>query len=114
MEGLQAYNCIMSMNLHFRDDKYNYFKYNGKTKTIAETRLKIRKDYDHLRRLERRYKDNLPDFILANILADNLGWAGDLVTPAAEAIYKNWKKRQESLKYTIKQDLLKFEHKGLL
>lgn len=106
MEGMTAYQCYMSLKLHFTTDDYDYFKYQGRTRQISESKLQARKDYFHFRKIERRYKDELQDFIVANFVSNpNMKWAGDLSTLEADRTFKEWKKRKESLKYFIKQEL---------
>jgi len=111
MEGMKAYQELISLRLHFTSD-YDYFKYLGKTKRISESKLETKKDVFHYRRIERKYKDELTNFIVSNIISNPNVWIGDLVKIDAEKKYKDWKKRQESLKYIIKQDLLKISETG--
>jgi len=111
MEGMKAYQELISLRLHFTSD-YDYFKYCGKTKSINESKLETRKDIFHYRRIERKYKNELTNFIVSNMISNPNVWIGDLVKIDAEKKYKDWKKRQESLKYIIKQDLLKICETG--
>lgn len=105
MEGMKAYMCYMALKLHFTSN-YDYFKYGGKTKAISESKFSTRKDYNHFRRIERRYGDQLENFLVANfILNSNAKWVGDLVTVEAEKKFLEWKKYSESLKYNIRNEL---------
>lgn len=112
-EGLRAYNTYMALKLHFTTESYDYFKFAGKVKSITENKLKIRKDYLILRTLERRYKDNLADFIVANMIDAKLGWSGDLTSVHAEKKYLEWQRRLQSLSYILKTELSGVEFKGL-
>lgn len=106
MEGMRAYQTYLALKLHFTSD-YDYFKYAGKTRTISESALQARKDYHQFRRIERRYKDNLIEFIVSNIIQNNAKWAGDLVTTQSEKNYVEWRKRNQSFAYIFRQDLEK-------
>lgn len=105
MEGLKAYNLFTALKLHFTTD-YDFFRYNGKTRAISESALTTHKAYHHFRRLERRYSKDLEGFIVSNMVYNEVKWPGDLVTPEAEKIYRDWKKVSESLKYNIRQELM--------
>lgn len=107
MEGMYAYNRYSALKLHFTSD-YDFFKYNGQIRQITESALQTRKDYDHLRRLERRYKNDsdLDEFIIANLVHNGeCKWPGDLVKPEAEKIYKKWKALKESFTYEFSKEL---------
>ena len=105
IEGSRAYNCFIAIRLHFSSD-YDFFKYSGKTKQISDEKLRIRKDYDHFRRLERKYED-LEHFIVANIIAKNSNWIGDLIHPRAEKNYIEWKYRIQNLPKIVSDNLKK-------
>lgn len=111
MEGKHAYQMYMALKLHFSGD-YNYFKYNGKTQQISDGKFEARKDHIHFARIERRYKDKLEEFFVANFVHNpNFKWAGDLVTVDAEKCYNNYKKVIESFSYNFRQDLKKINEK---
>lgn len=107
MEGYKTYQLYIALKLHFTSD-YDYHKYHGKTKAMSESKLSTRPDYHHFRRLERRYPNELEDFFVANMIENkNYTWIGDFVTPEAEKTYKRWKSKKESLKYNIRQELMR-------
>ena len=108
MEGQTAYQAFSALKLHFTS-KYDYFQYNGKTRAINLDKLALRKDYFHYRKIERRYKDELVNFIVANLVSGKASWIGDLITLEAEKIYRDWKKRQEAIKYFIRLDMEKID-----
>ena len=63
-----------------------------------------RKDKFHFAKLSRKYKDELRDFFVAN-LVDKDYWVGDLLENEAHKRYTEWKKRQQKLSYQFKQDV---------
>ena len=52
------------------------------------------------------FRSELKDFYVANFLADNNHWVGDLLTPQGEEIYKKWQKTNQSLTYTFENDII--------
>ena len=106
MEGMKAYQEYVALKLHFTRDKYDYFKYMGKVRSISESAFEIRKDVFHFRKLERRYKDDLTNFYVANMSqGKGVKWVGDLITIEAEKTYMDWKRHMESITYMFKQDM---------
>ena len=106
MEGMRAYQEYVALKLHFTRDKYDYFKYMGKVRSVNESSFEIRKDVFHFRKLERRYKDDLTDFYVANMSqGKGVKWVGDLITIEAEKTYVDWKRHMESITYLFKQDM---------
>lgn len=104
-EGMKAYQSFVSLKLHFNSD-YDYFKYSGKTRRIDESKITLRRDFHHFRRIERRYKDDITSFFVANLIAPKpIQWIGELATIDAEKNYKEWRKRQESFRYMLRQEL---------
>jgi len=105
MEGAKAYQTFIALKLHFTSD-YDYFKYQGKTRAIDDTKLSVRKDYNHFRKIERRYKDELVNYIVSGFVGNlNVKWVGDILTMECEKEYIEWKKKQEAFKYFFKLDM---------
>ena len=105
MEGMRAYQCYMALKLHFTSN-YDYFKYGGKTRAISEESFRVRKDVHHFQRLERRYKDQIEEFFIANfVMNPNAKWIGDLTGNDADRLFRDWQKTQQSFRYTMKNEL---------
>lgn len=106
MTGFEAYNVYNSLNIHFKDPRFDFYKYNGKTNAKFATFEsypskwvfeKLARDYPN--------RDNLTDFILANLIErKNIGWPGDLLDEDAKEAFYNWKKRIDGLTYNFNQD----------
>ena len=60
MTGYEAFSIYNSLKLHFSQQSYNYFKYNGKS-NITITSFENRKDKYHFYKLSRKY--NQEDYI---------------------------------------------------
>ena len=104
--GFAAYAMYNALKLHFTSD-YDYTKYHGKT-NVSKSTFTQRKDKFYFYRLSRKYTLNeLKDFLVANFIARDIQWANDLLNEEAEQIFKDWKKRNQSLTYTFGEDLYK-------
>ena len=108
-EGMRAYQCYMALKLHFTTKDYDYFKYSGKTRSISEEKLKLRKDYHHFCRLERRYSSSLEDFFVCQFVFNpkKALWIGDMVDTQSQMIFTQWKKTLESFRYEMRLELEK-------
>ena len=106
MNEFDACQLYMALKLHFTT-KYDYFKYNGKTKfTVAQ--FNKRKDKYQYVRLARKYShEELVENFCANLIRGKQ-WIGDFSKD-------NWLEHQkiiQSLEYTYKNDLEKLLTNG--
>lgn len=100
-DAFNTYIYYLALKRHFTTD-YDYFKYNGKVRATIES-FEKRNDKYNFYKLSKR-SDN-KEFILANIVHDPNVWVGNLFGEKAEKVYNDWKKIQQSLTYTFKQDI---------
>jgi hypothetical protein len=104
--GFAAFSLYNALHLHFTSSSYDYFKYNGKT-NVSKDSFPRRKDKWHFYRLSRKYGiDELRDFYVANFIASDIRWVGDISGPEGEDTYKKWQKRNQSLTYNFEQDII--------
>jgi len=106
MNEFDACQLYMALKLHFTT-KYDYFKYNGKTKlTVAQ--FNKRKDKYQFMRLARKYSaEDLEEYFCANLIRGKQ-WIGDFSKD-------NWLEHQkviQSLEYNYKNDLEKLLTNG--
>ena len=106
MNEFDACQLYMALKLHFTT-KYDYFKYNGKTKFIV-AQFNKRNDKYQFVRLARKYSHaDLVEFFCANLIRGKQ-WIGDFSKD-------NWLEHQkviQSLEYTYKNDLEKLLTNG--
>jgi len=103
--GFAAYALWNSLKLHFTSDSYDYIKYNGKT-NVSKQSFTTRKDKYQFYKLSRKYNlEELKNFYIANFVAGNAEWVGNLLQDGEE-IYKKWQKTQQSLTYTFDNDII--------
>jgi hypothetical protein len=105
MTGYEAFGIYQSLKLHFTQESYDFFKYNGKT-NVSVNAFENRKDKYHFYKLSRKYtnKEDLTDFIVANLLVSDRLWVGDLLSEDADVRYKSRQKVLQSLSYVFEND----------
>ena len=98
-ERYDSYQLYLGIKLHFYSEDYDFVKYNGKVKADINSFLK-RKDKFQFGKLFKNHKEELKDFFIANLSVKDQ-WAGDLLNEDAIRVYKDWKKRKQSLTYVF-------------
>lgn len=99
--SIEAGRMYNALKLHFNSEDYDYIKYKGKTriKFIPEPQVYT------FQKLNNRYKDELQNFYISNLLENPNVWIFDLLNQECDDTYKNWKRTQESLSYVFKNDV---------
>jgi hypothetical protein len=110
--GFAAFALWNALRLHFTTD-YDYLKYHGKT-NVTKTNFSNRKDKYSFYKLSRRYDiEELKKFYIANILAKDIQWIGDITGQDGEENFKKWQKRNQALTYNFEADIIHlFESSG--
>lgn len=102
-EGFDAYCLYLAINNHFNTESYDFFKYNGKVPVKLSAFLK-RNDKYHFAKLAREHRDELKDFLVAN-LSKQKYYVRTLLDNECVDNYKEFKKRKQKLTYTITEDM---------
>lgn len=106
MDQYELYQKYVALKRHFTSS-YNYFTYNGKTRTSMDT-YRSRKDKFHFNKIAKKYPSNEAfEFLVSNFVNDKNFWIGN---PKSENIYIDWKGRIGSLTYIVKNDLEKYNN----
>ena len=108
MDAFDAFQKYLAIKLHFNNKNYDFFKYNGKV-TAQRSKFDTRSDKYHFHRLSKRYQDQLDLFLACNLLNNNKIWVGDLLEQECENLFKEHKKKLESLEYTFRTDMSQFD-----
>ena len=105
MTGYEVFCLYQAIKLHFTSEKYDFFKYNGKTH-ISINSFETRKDKYHFYKLSRKWsdKEELVNFIVANFVENDKIWAGSLLNEEAETSYRNHQKYLQSLSYIFENE----------
>lgn len=105
MSPFDVYRNYLALKKHFSDKKYDYFKYNGKTRASIES-FNNRRDKYWYEKTSRKLNDKeVVDFFVSNFVAasdPSSLWIGELIN-TGETNYKEWIKRQQSLSYLFRQ-----------
>lgn len=106
MTPFDAYAIYEAVKLHFNDESYDYFKYNGKTRTSQKTFLG-RSDKIFFQILAKKYNtdEEYVRFLVANFLRDDKAWVRELAGENAHKHYLDFKRKSESLAYNFKQEI---------
>jgi hypothetical protein len=105
MTPFDAYKTYLALKNHFGKSTYDYFKYAGKSRASVAS-FEKRKDKYWFERISRQKNDTeIKEFFVANLVeADdpNSVWIGNVIR-AGDIYYKEWQKKQQSLKYLFTQ-----------
>jgi hypothetical protein len=105
MTPFDAYKTYLALKNHFSKSNYDYFKYAGKSRASVAS-FEKRKDKYWFERISRQKDDNeIKEFFVANLVeADDSSsvWIGNVIREG-DTCYKEWQKRQQSLKYLFTQ-----------
>ena len=100
MTAFEAYQKYCAVKLHFTSDNYDFFKYNGKTKTSEKTFLK----HKHIYKKISEHRDPL-NLLVANFVVNPKIFLFDIVNEQGIKNYLLWARRNESLTYQFKSDI---------
>ena len=98
MTGYETFSLYQALKLHFTNESYDFFKYNGKS-NVSVTAFENRKDKYHFYKLSRKFtnKEELISFIVANFIEDDTSWVGSLLQEEADIAYRKRQKIIQSL-----------------
>ena len=103
MDPFDVYCKYIALKNHFTQKNYDYFKYNGKVSAKRDT-FETRRDKYFFYKLSKR-KD-VEKYLLANMVDGGKNfWIGEKREHIPDTIYTKWRRRNESLSYTFKEDL---------
>lgn len=106
MNGYEAYIKYLGIKRHFSNEKYDYFKYNGKVRATYSS-YESRNDRYMFDKLS-KYK-NLEDHLVSNLYDKPDLWVGELITEEAVKNTNKFLKRKYSLKYFFESDITKLD-----
>ena len=104
MNAFDAYKMYLALKQHFSQKGYDYVKYRGKV-NATESSFQVRRDKYQFHKLSKH--DDLERFLVANFIATDVKWVGDLLDESAEETYKKWLKYQQSITYNFTNEINK-------
>jgi len=107
MDPFEVYCKYLALKNHFQQKNYDYFKYNGKVSAKRDS-FETRRDKYFFYKLSKR-KD-VENYLLANMVDGGKNfWIGEMREHIPDSIYTNWRRRNEALTYTFREDLGKLD-----
>jgi len=107
MTGFDCYRTYLAFKNHFTRDKFDYFKYGGKTNVSMSTFNK-RKDRYFFEKMSRQKKDGeIVDYftaIFSQCDDPQKMWIGEIIE-SGDKNYAEWQKKVQSLGYIFKQEM---------
>lgn len=104
LSAYDTYALYIALKNHFSQERYDFFKYRGKSRVSPDT-FQQRRDKYQFQKLSRLYNDEeMTDFLVANFLHD-VTWVGDLLDDEARDRYMSYLKTNQSIAYTFSNDL---------
>lgn len=104
MNAFDAYKMYLALKQHFGQKGYDYVKYRGKV-NATESSFQVRRDKYQFHKLSKH--EDLERFLVANFIAADVKWVGDLLDENAEETYKKWLKYQQSITYNFTNEINK-------
>ena len=106
MDPFEVYKSYLAFKNHFTKEKYDYFKYGGRSKA-SEKAFNKRKDRYFFERMSRKKSDDeIKQFFLANFSQasdSNQVWIGPIID-GGEKVYYQWVEHKENLFETFKSN----------
>ena len=103
----ECYKTYVAMKQHFTKDKYDYFKYGGKSRASA-TSFKNRKDRYFFERMSRKKNDEqIVQYFISNFVSTedpSKVWIGEIIQNG-ETNFQDWQKRNQSLAYVFGDEI---------
>jgi hypothetical protein len=106
MSPYEVYTTYLAMKKHFTDKKYDFFKYNGKTRSSVSAFNKRRDKYFFERMSRKLSDDEIKLYFISNFVAtDNPSavWVGEIIQ-SGEKRYTELSKKYQSLTYTFSEE----------
>ena len=103
----ECYKTYVAMKQHFTKDKYDYFKYGGKSRASA-TSFNNRKDRYFFERMSRKKSDEqIVQYFISNFISTedpSKVWIGEIIKNG-ETNFQDWQKRNQSLAYVFGDEI---------
>ena len=107
MTPFECYKTYVAMKQHFTKDKYDYFKYGGKSRASA-TSFNNRKDRYFFERMSRKKSDEqIVQYFISNFISTedpSKVWIGEIIKNG-ETNFQDWQKRNQSLAYVFGDEI---------
>ena len=104
MNGFEAYKMYLALKMHFKNDKYDFVKYNGSVKASIDS-FEKRNDKYFFHKLASKFDTNeLLFHLAANFLENPDIWIRDLLSESAYDRARELKKQHGNITYRFKEE----------
>lgn len=101
MSAFDVYSIYLGVKTHFTSKKYDYFRYEGRTRT-SEEKFNKRNDRYFFEKLSKKFtKEEIEQYFVSNFLVNSNFYIKEM----EDSNYVEWKKRTQSISYLFTQDL---------
>ena len=106
-EGYEAYKKYLAIKLHFTRDDYDFFKFNGQTKSSYETFIQRNDKYFFIK-AARKYGDSIVDFFVSNFISSKSPYIKDF----NKEVHLDRQKRIDGISYYFETDMAQLLRKS--
>jgi hypothetical protein len=104
MNGFEVYKIYLALKLHFSKDNYNFFVFNGKSRTSLAS-FEKRNDKYFFKKLALKYDTNtIIEFFVSHFIHDDKFWIGNISLQNSK-IYSEWKNKIQSLSFKFSNEI---------
>jgi hypothetical protein len=111
--GYHVYQIFLALKSHFRNEGYDYIRYNGKVTASFESYMKRKDRFFFEKVAKQNNKSDFEELIIANFVYADTGleinpetvWIGTLASSEGKERLTLYRARMESLEYNFKKDL---------
>lgn len=105
MSDYEVYQLYLAIKLHFSSDTYDFFKFNGKTRTNIKS-FEKRKDKYFFKKLALKFdRDQLIQYFVAHFVQNDNTWIGDISQIQNTSVYKDWLTKIQSMSFVFSNDV---------
>jgi hypothetical protein len=106
MDGFEVYKLYVAIKSHFLTDKYDFFTFNGKTRTSANSFQK-RGDIYFFKKLATKFnREEMIQYFVSHFVNDEHTWIGDISkVPNSSKVYLEWKRKINSMSNVFTNDI---------
>lgn len=101
-----------ALKLHFTNEKYDYFLYNGQVRTSPKDFDNSNERFYFLSLLKKYNIQDIQDYLVCNVYLNPKIFSGDLLSEQSQNNFFEFKKRKQSISYIFKNDLKKICEKN--
>ena len=106
MEAYEVYRLYVALKSHFSKETYNFFTFNGKTRT-SKLSFEKRHDIYFFKKLATKFnREELIQYFVSHFANNKSTWIGDISkVPNSSKVYLEWKKKINSMSNVFSNDV---------